>query len=210
VPLRVLLADDHPLVRQGLRALLERQQLQVVAEAGDGHEAVRLAEVHVPDIGVLDLSMPGWNGLEAAGEIIRRVPGVRLVLLTMHTDEHHIVAALRVGVRAYVFKTQAACDLLEAIQVVVNGGIYLSPGVSRVVVGAYLAGRSMAADVLAPREREVLRLVADGKTSKEIASVLGLSVKSAEKYRARIMDKLDIHTTADLVRYAIRQRLVEP
>jgi DNA-binding NarL/FixJ family response regulator len=210
VPLRIILADDHALVRKGFRALLEREELQVVAEAGDGLEAVRLAEVHHPDVVVLDLAMPQLTGLEAAGEILRRVPGVRLVLLTMHTDEYQIVAALRTGIRAYVLKAQGAHDLIQAIRDVVNGGIYLSPGVSRVVVDAYLAGRSVPADPLGAREREVLQLIADGKTSKEIAALLGLSVKSTETYRARIMDKLDIHETAGLVRYAIRHRLVDP
>jgi DNA-binding NarL/FixJ family response regulator len=210
VPLRILLADDHQVVRQGFRALLEGQGFEVVAEAADGREAVRLAETHHPDVAVLDLSMPHLNGLDAAADILRRVTGVRLVLLTMHKDEHQIVAALRAGIRGYVLKSQAAKELTQAIQEVANGGMYLSPGVSRVVVDAYLAGRSTPADPLAPREREVLQLVAEGKTSKEIASALGLSVKSAESYRARIMDKLDIHDTAGLVRYAIRQRLIEP
>lgn len=210
MPLRILLADDHQVVRQGFRALLESQGFEVVAEAADGREAVRLAEIHDPDVAVLDLSMPHLNGLDAAGDILRRVKGIRLILLTMHKDEHQIVAALRAGVRGYVLKSQAAKELTQAIHEVANGGMYLSPGVSRVVVDAYLAGRNTPANPLAPREREVLQLVAEGKTSKEIASALGLSIKSAESYRARIMAKLDIHDTAGLVRYAIRQGLIEP
>jgi DNA-binding NarL/FixJ family response regulator len=210
VSLRILLADDHQVVREGFRALLESCGFQVVAEAADGREAVRLAKTHHPDVAVLDLSMPELNGLDAAGDIFRQVPGVRLVLLTVHKDEHLVVAALRAGIRGYVLKTQAAKQLTEAIQEVAKGGLYLSPGVSRVVVDAYLAGRIMPADALGPREREVLQLVAEGKTTKEIASAIGLTVKSAESYRARIMDKLDIHDTAGLVRYAIRQGLIQP
>lgn len=210
MPLRILLADDHQVVRQGFRALLDSQGFEVVAEAADGREAIRLAEIHHPDVAVLDLSMPHLNGLDAAADIRRRVTGVRLILLTMHQDEHQIVAALRAGIRGYVLKSQAAKELTQAIQEVANGGMYLSPGVSRVVVDAYLAGRNTPADPLAPREREVLQLVAEGRTSKEIASALGLSIKSAESYRARIMAKLDIHDTAGLVRYAIRHGLIEP
>lgn len=210
MPLRILLADDHQLVRQGFRALLERHGFEVVAEAANGREAVRLADRHHPDVAVLDLSMPQLNGLDAAADMLRRVPGVRIVLLTMHKDEHQIVGALRAGVRAYVLKTQAAQDLIQAIQDVMNGEMYLSPGVSRAVVDAYLAGRNTPTDPLAPREREVLQLVAEGKTSKEIASLLGLSAKSAESYRARIMDKLGIHDTAGLVRYAIRRGVIQP
>ncbi|HSL22780.1 MAG TPA: response regulator transcription factor [Vicinamibacterales bacterium] len=210
MPRRILLADDHQVVRQGFRALLERHGFEVVAEAADGREAVQLAEAHHPDVAVLDLSMPQLNGVDAASEILRHVPGVRVVLLTVHKDDHQIVGALRAGIRAYVLKTQAARDLTEAIHTVVKGEVYLSPGVSRAVVDAYLTGQSTPADPLTPREREVLQLVAEGKTSKEIASMLGLTVKSAESYRARIMDKLDIHDTAGLVRYAIRRGLIEP
>ncbi len=209
MPLRILLADDHHVVRQAFRVLLERQGFDVVAEAGDGSEAVRLAETHRPDVAVLDLSMPRLNGRDAASDILQRVPGVRIVLLTMHKDEHQVVGALRAGIRGYVLKSEASNDLIRAIQVVAKGQVYLSPGVSHAVVEAYLTGRNTPADPLAPRERAVLQLVAEGKTTKEIASTLGLSVKSAESYRARIMTKLDIHDTAGLVRYAIRHGLVE-
>lgn len=207
--LRILLADDHQIVRQGLRALLERDGCTVVADAADGCEAIELAETHRPDVAVLDVSMPQMNGLSAGSEILRRIPGVRVVLLTMHTEEYQIVAALRLGIRGYVLKTQAAHELIQAIHEVVHGGTYLSPEVSRIVVDAYLAGRSTPNELLAPREREVLQLVAEGRTSKEIASVLAISVKSAESYRARIMEKLDIHETAGLVRYAIRHQLIQ-
>jgi len=210
VPLRVLLADDHQVVRQGFRALLERDAFEIVDEAADGQEAVRKAQAQCPDIAVLDLSMPVVNGLDAAREILRGCPRTRVVLLTMHTEEHQIVAALRAGIRGYVVKTQAVDELVRALHEVARGGTYLSPSVSRFVVDAYLAGGGPPADPLTPRESQVLRLVAEGKTTKEVASLLGLSVKTAESYRARLMQKLDIHETAGLVRYAIRQGLVEP
>jgi two-component system, NarL family, response regulator NreC len=208
--LRIMLADDHQIVRQGLRALLEREGFLIVAEATNGPEAVQLAHTQKPDVAILDLMMPGLNGFDAAYQILQERRETRIVLLTMHAEEHQIAAALRAGIRAYVLKTQAAEDLVHAIRQVVAGQIYLSPGVSRVVVESYLAGSIPAADPLTPRERQVLQLVAEGKTSKEIAALLDLSVKTAESYRTRLMEKLDIHDTAGLVRYAIRRGLIEP
>jgi two-component system, NarL family, response regulator NreC len=205
---RILIADDHQIVRQGLRALLERAQFEVVAEAGDGSEAVRLAEALKPDIAVLDLVMPTLNGLDAGRQILQRTP-TAVILLTMHTGEHHVAAALRAGIKGYLLKSQAAEDLVHAIREVARGQVFLSPEVSRIVVDGYLSG-SAAVDPLAPREREVLQLVAEGRTSKEIAVQLGLSVKTAESYRTHIMEKLDIHETAGLVRYAIRRGLITP
>jgi DNA-binding NarL/FixJ family response regulator len=207
---RVLLADDHLIVRQGVKALLEGSGLEVVGEASDGHQAVALAEKLRPDVAVLDLTMPKLNGLDTARQILQHNPRTSIVLLTMHTEEHHVAAALRAGVRAYLVKTQAAEDLLQAIREVVRGQIFLSSAVSRVVVDGYLSGAKAPTDPLAPREREVLQLVAEGKTSKEIAVILGVSPKTAESYRAHIMEKLDIHETAGLVRYAIRLGLVIP
>ena len=206
--LRILLADDHQIVRQGLRALLERANFEIIAEASDGQEAVRLAETLKPDIAVLDLVMPLLNGLDAGRQIIQR--GVSsVILLTMHTGEHHVTAALKAGIRGYLLKSQAAEDLVHGIREVSRGRIFLSPEVSRIVVDGYLSGTTLS-DPLAPREREVLQLVAEGKTSKEIAAQLGLSVKTAESYRTHIMEKLDIHETAGLVRYAIRRGLITP
>ena len=210
MPLRIVLADDHSIVREGLRLLLERDGLQVVAEAADGREAVRLAQAHKPDVVVLDLMMPLLNGLEAGREIIQSGAAKGAILLTMHTQEHQIAAALRAGIRGYLLKTQAAEDLVHAIRDVFRGEIYLSPGVSQVVVDGYLHGGLPAGDPLAPRERQVLQLVAEGKTSKEIATLLGLTVKTAESYRARLMEKLDLHETAALVRYAIRHGIIDP
>ena len=209
MPLRILLADDHHIVRQGLRVLLEREGLQVVGEATNGQEAVRLAQTHKPDVAVLDLMMPSLNGLEAGREILQTHAATAVILLTMHTQEHQIATALRAGIRGYLLKTQAAEDLVHAIHEVLRGEVYLSPGVSRIVVDGYLTGARPEEDPLAPRERQVLQLVAEGKTSKEIAVILGLTVKTAESYRARLMEKLDVHETAGLVRYAIRHGIID-
>jgi len=210
MPLRILLADDHLIVRQGVRAWIERAGLEVVGEATDGMEAVRLADAHKPDVAILDLVMPKMSGLEAARQIQQCSSRTAVILLTMHTEEHHVALALRTGIRGYVLKTQAAEDLLQAIRDVTRGQVYLSPGVSRAVIDGYLSGVPAAADPLTSREAQVLKLVAEGHTSKEIAVLLGLSVKTAESYRAHVMEKLDIHETAGLVRYAIRRGLVDP
>jgi len=210
MPRRVLLADDHDVVRQGFRALLEREGVDVVGEAADGREAVRLAEALEPDVAVLDLSMPGLNGLDAARTMLRSRPKLGVVMLTMHADEQHVVAALRAGARGYVLKTQAADALTQAIRQVAEGFTYLTPSVTQVVVDAYLAGREAPPNPLTPRECEVLQLVAEGRTTKEIAGLLDLTVKTAESYRARIMEKLAIHDTAGLVRYAIRHGIIQP
>jgi two-component system response regulator NreC len=210
VALRLLLADDHEVVREGLKVLLERQGFDVVAEAGDGREAVHRARDVAPDVAVLDLSMPELNGLDAAQEITRLSPRTRCILLTMHSEYPHVIEALRGGLRGYVVKTHAATDLVHAIHEVCRGRIYLSASISQAVIETYLAKAEPAPDPLTPREREVLQLVADGKTTKEIAELLRVSVKTAEGHRIRIMKRLDIHATAGLVRYAIRQGLVQP
>ena len=208
MPLQIFIADDHQMVREGLKMLLERAGFKVVGEASDGQEAVRRVRDLVPDVAVLDLAMPLLNGLEAAREILRDSPRTRPILLTMHTEDPYVTAALRVGVKAYVLKTQAAPDLIQAIEEVSRDRIYLSPGISRTVVEAYLA--KTEPDPLSPREREVLQLVAEGRTTKEIARLLGVGVKTAENHRTRILSKLDIHETAGLVRYAIRRGLINP
>lgn len=209
MPVRVLLADDHRIVRQGVKALLERAGFWVVGECADGLEAVRLAKELSPDVAVVDLAMPLLNGLEAASEIQQCAPRTKTVLLTMHTEDQYVLQAVRAGIRACVLKTHAVEDLIRAIEEVLRGETYLSPGMSRVLVDAYLAKTELPTDPLTARERQVLQLVAEGKTTKEIAKLLGLSVKAAESHRTRIMDKLDIHQTAGLVRYAIRQGLIQ-
>jgi DNA-binding NarL/FixJ family response regulator len=206
---RVLLADDHAIVRQGIRALLERAGYQVVAEAGNGHEAVDLAIALAPDVAVLDLAMPLLNGLEAARAIRQAAPRTRTLLLTMHTEDEYVLAALEAGVRGCVIKAHAVEDLIRALEEIQRGQVYLSPGVSRALVKAYLARKEVPPDPLTARERQVLQLVAEGKTTKEIAQLLEISVKGVESHRARIMDKLGIHHTAGLVRYAIRRGLTQ-
>jgi DNA-binding NarL/FixJ family response regulator len=208
VSLGILLADDHVLFRQALKVVLEREGFAVLADACDGQEAVRLAETLRPDVAVLDVAMPLLNGLDAARQILKTSPRTRVIVLTMYTEDHYVLGALRAGVRGYVIKTQAAQDLIEAIRTVNQGMTYLSPGVSAAIVDACLTQKASAADPLTLRERQVLQLVAEGKTTKEIADVLDLGVKSAESYRTRIMQKLEIHTTAGLVRYAIREGLI--
>src|SRR5213593_1373014 len=192
MPNRILLADDHAIVRQGLRALLEREGYTVVAEAGDGQEALREARERCPDVAVLDFSMPLLNGLDAAREILKVCPRARAILLTMHTDDHYVLEAVRAGIKGYVVKTQASADLVRAIHEVLRGMMYLSPGISQAVVEAYLAKSEMPPDPLTSREREVLQLVAEGKSTKEIAKLLGISFKTAESHRTRIMKKTNI------------------
>jgi DNA-binding NarL/FixJ family response regulator len=210
MPVRLILADDHHIVRQGLRALLEREGLEIAAEAADGRAAVTLVEVYHPTIAVLDLSMPGVNGIDAAREILQRHPDVGIILLTVHNEDYQVVSALRAGIRGYVIKTQVADELVRAIREVAAGGMYLSPDVSRIMIGVYLSGAELPADPLTPRDRQILQLIAEGRTTKEVGVLLGLSTKTAESYRARIMERLGIHHTAGLVRYAIRRGLIEP
>ena len=205
---RILLADDHAVVREGLRALLESTGFQVVGEAGDGREAVGLAAKLQPDVVAMDISMPDLNGIDAARSVLRAAEGTRVIVLTMHAEDSYVVEALRAGVRGYVLKTQAAADLVRAIHEVLRGAIYLSPAVSSTLVRAYLAGTPLPPDPLTPREREVLQLIAEGYSTKEAAARLGVSVKTAETHRTRLMNKLDIHDTAGLVRYATRRGLV--
>ena len=207
--LRILLADDHQIVRQAVRMLLERHGMQVVAEGADGREAVALAAMTNPDLAVIDLAMPELNGIDCARQILQARPATGVVLLTYQINQRQIARALRAGVRGYVLKTQAGDDLVRAIREVFARGTYLSPGISHIVVGDYLQGGEPAVDPLTVREREVLQLVAEGRTTKEVAAVLRLSTKTAESYRARLMHKLEIHNTAGLVRYAIRHGVIQ-
>jgi two-component system, NarL family, response regulator NreC len=209
MPIRVVLADNHALVRQGLKALLEREGFLVAGEAADGQEAIRLVTSVRPDIAIFDISMPHLNGLDAARQLQKAAP-TRIILLTRHDEDPYITEALRAGVKGYVLKSQAATDLVQAIHQVVRGGIYLSPGISRAVVEAYLSKTEPAADPLTARERQVLQMIGEGNSTKDVARVLGISVKTAESHRARLMRKLDIHETASLVRYAIRRGLIQP
>jgi DNA-binding NarL/FixJ family response regulator len=210
MPLRIMIADDHVMVRQGLRALLEREKYKVVGEASEGREAVQVAKDLHPDVCLLDLAMPVLNGMDCCREILKDVPRTRIIMLTMHAEDHYVLAALRSGAAGYVVKSRAAADLLQAIREVQRGHFYLSPGVSGAVVSAYLAKSDLPADSLTPRERQVLQLIAEGRTTKEAAAILEISVKTAETHRSRLMQKLEVHETAGLVRHAIRLGVVQP
>jgi DNA-binding NarL/FixJ family response regulator len=210
MPTRIVLADDHVLVRQGLKSLLEREHFQVMAEASDGQDAVRLIEAHKPDIAILDISMPTLNGIDASRGLSRTSPKTKVILLTQHEEEQYIHEALEAGVKGYVLKNQVANDLIQAIRQVCRGEFYLSPGISRAVMEAYRNKSERPADPLTVRERQVLQLIAEGKSTKDTASVLGISVKTAESHRMRLMQKLNIHETASLVRYAVRRGLIQP
>jgi DNA-binding NarL/FixJ family response regulator len=204
-----MLADDHEMVRQGLRVLLEREGFEVVAEAPDGREAMKLCEVHRPEVAILDVAMPLLNGVDAAREIIKTNPRTKVVLLTMHTEDHLILESLRAGVTGYVLKTKAASELVQALRAVCRGEMFLTHSISRTIVQAFLLKDDLPEKPISDRERQVLQLVAEGKTTKEIAALLGISVKTAESHRSNMMEKLDIHDTAGLVRYAVRKGIIQ-
>jgi len=207
---RVLVADDHPVVRQGLKSLLTREGFSVVGEAADGREALRQVEALHPDVALLDLAMPSLNGLDAAREIMQSSAGTKVVILTQHAEEPYILEALRAGVHGYVLKSQSVSDVVQAIRDVTRGKLYVSPTISEVVVSAYRGQTRLPADLLTTREREVLQLVAEGKSTKQIAELLGIAQKTAESHRSHLMVKLGIHQVAGLVRYAVRRGLVQP
>jgi DNA-binding NarL/FixJ family response regulator len=204
MPVRVLLSDDEVMLRQSLRAYLERQDFTVVAETSDGREAVELARKHRPDVAVLEIGLPRLNGLHAARELLRASPSLGIILLTRVLDEEYVRDALRDGVRGFMVKSQSLDDVVRALRDVAQGAVYVAPAASRAVVRASQALRRGGRESLSLREREVLRLVAEGKTTKQIAGLLDIRPKTAAFYRARLMKKLNIHDIAHLVRYAIR------
>jgi DNA-binding NarL/FixJ family response regulator len=210
MPIRVVLADDHLIVRQGLRLLLEKEQFEVIGEASNGLEAIELIRQLRPDIAVLDYEMPRLGGLGVLTELPRISPKTGSIILTRHMEEPYAIEALRAGARGYVLKTQAGNDVVAAIRHVHRGEVYLSPRISKVVVEAYLASTDLQSVALTSRERQVLQLVGEGHSTKQIAALLGISAKTADSHRATLMDKLDIHQVAGLVRYAIRSGLIEP
>ena len=211
-PLRILLADDHIMVRQGLRKVLEeRPEWQVVAEAGDGHEAVRLAELHKPNVAVLDVAMPLLNGIEATRRIAKRVPQTRILILSMYSDEAYVTQMMKAGATGYLLKDSAGVDLLEAVQSVAQGKSYFSPAVARLMLDDYARQRGTEDDryqSLSDREREIFQLIAEGKANKEIAALLFISLSTVETHRARIMEKLDLHSAAEIVLYAVRRGVI--
>jgi two-component system response regulator NreC len=208
--IRVVLADDHVLVRQGLKSLLDREGFQVVAEASDGQEALRHVQSLKPDIAVMDITMPILNGLEAARQLKISSPQTQIILLTQHVEEQYLSDALEARVKGYVLKSQVASDLIQAMRQVSRGGVYLSPSVSSAVMEAYRSKSEKPKDPLTSRERQLLQLIAEGKSTRDAASLLGISVKTAETHRTRLMKKLDIHETASLVLYAVRRGIVQP
>jgi DNA-binding NarL/FixJ family response regulator len=213
-PIHVLLAEDHALVRAGFRALLENLHgIQVIAEAGDGREAMRLIETHRPDVVLMDITMPGLNGLEAAARVANEFPYVHVIILSMHANEEYVLQALRAGAAGYLLKDADPTELELAVTAVARGETYLSPPVSKHVIADYVrrvGDESSSLVQLTPRQREVLQLIAEGHTTKEIARMLGISVKTVGTHRTQLMERLDIHDIAGLVRYAIRVGLVSP
>jgi DNA-binding NarL/FixJ family response regulator len=213
VPLKtkILLADDHPMVRRGLRMVLDAEHdLEVVAEAGDGAEAVRLALSAEPDLAVLDVAMPNMTGLQAAAELHRRRPELRTLMLSMYDSEQYFFEALKAGASGYVLKSAADRDLVEACRAAMRGEPFLYPAAVTALIRDYLARGDDPSDPLTPRELEIVKLVAEGRTSEEIAAALVISKKTVEHHRSHILEKLGMRDRVDLTRYAIRRGLVEP
>jgi DNA-binding NarL/FixJ family response regulator len=212
MPVRVLLADDHRLVRAGIRSLLEGvADVQVVAEARDGHKALALIEQTQPQVALIDIAMPGLNGLEVTERAMQAFPHLRIIILSMYTTEEYVLRALRAGAAGYLMKDADIAELELAIDAVVRGESYLSPAVSKYVadyVRRVGEGATSALDQLTPRQREVLQLIAEGHTTRQIAQIMDISDKTVETHRANLMDRLDIHDIAGLVRYAVRVGII--
>ncbi len=208
--IRILLADDHALVRHGFRMILAAQpDMEIAGEAGNGREAVELAEKLKPDVVVMDVTMPELNGIEATRRLIELSPRTRVLALSMHKDAVYVREILRAGARGYLLKDSADADLLAAVRAVAKGEGYLSPGVSDAVLSDYRRHVTDPLDLLTTREREVLQMIAEGKTNKEIATSLNLSVYTVEAHRGRLMEKLNLHSTGELVRFAVRSGLID-
>ena len=213
--IRILLADDHTVVRQGLRRVLEEHpDWHVVAEASNGRDAVRQAEEHTPDIAILDVAMPLLNGIEATRQILRHVPGVRVLVLSMHADEAYVTQVLRAGAAGYLLKDSADVDLVQAVSAVIAGKSFFSPAIARLMQDEYATQRSEERGVvdryelLSEREREVFQLIAEGKANKEIAALLGISPSTVETHRARILEKIDVHSAVEVALYAVRRGII--
>jgi len=212
--IRILLADDHIVMRSGLRLLLERQpNLQVVAEAADGQEAVRLAAAEKPEVVIMDIAMPHLNGVEATRQIVTRNPEMAVVILSMHSDESYVLRSLKAGARAYLLKDSAEADLIAAIHAIQEGKSFFSPGVRRILKEDYVhqlakLGVEDTYELLTPREREVLQLVAEGKSNKEVANLLNLSLYTVETHRTHILQKLNLHSVPELILYAVRKGII--
>jgi two-component system response regulator NreC len=212
--IRIILADDHKLMRSGLRVLLEQQQdFAVVGEASDGREAVTLVNSQKPDVLVMDIGMPNLNGVEAAAQITQSHPEISIVMLSMHSDESYVLRALKAGAKGYLLKDSAETDLIRAVHSVAEGKSFFSPAVSKVLLDDYVrklkrSGTEDPYDLLTPREREVLQLVAEGKSNKDVAQLLNLSVYTVETHRSNIMEKLNLHGVPELILYAVRKGII--
>lgn len=213
-PIRILLADDHNIMRRGLRLLLERQPgFSVVSEASDGRQAVEQAEATKPDVVVLDIAMPNLSGIEAAGRISEMLPQVAIVILSMHADESYVLRALKAGAKGYLLKDSAESDLIQAIKAASDGKAFFSPEISKILVEDYVRemGKRGAEDsyqLLTPREREILQLLAEGKSNKDIATLLNLSLYTVETHRRNVQEKLNLHSLAELILYAVRKGII--
>jgi two-component system, NarL family, response regulator NreC len=212
--IRIVLVDDHELMRSGLRVLMEQQpDLTVVGEASDGRDAVALVASRKPDVLVMDIGMPSLNGIEAAAQITQSHPEVSIVMLSMHSDESYVLRALKAGAKGYLLKDSAEADLIRAVRAVAEGKSFFSPAVSKVLLDDYVrklkrSGTEDPYDLLTPREREILQLVAEGKSNKEIAQLLNLSVYTVETHRSNIMEKLNLHGVPELILYAVRKGII--
>jgi DNA-binding NarL/FixJ family response regulator len=212
--IRILLADDHGLVRKGLRLLIESQDgMEVVGEACDGREALKLAGELKPEIAILDIAMPNLNGIDAAAQLAKRGDKVRVIILSMHSDESYVVRALDAGARGYLLKDSAEEDLVQAIRTVAQGRPYFSPAISATLLEDYIRtlhqrGLTDTYDLLTDREKEVLQLLAEGKSNKEVAALLNLSPYTVETHRTNLMQKLNLHNTAEIVLYAVRKKII--
>jgi two-component system, NarL family, response regulator NreC len=212
--IRILLADDHAVVRDGLRALLERQSdMAVVAEAGDGRECVQMAENHLPDVVLMDVAMPEMNGIEAARRIIAASPKTGVVMLSMHQDESYVLRSLKAGAKGYLLKDSPREDVLSAVRAASEGRSFLSRKVSRMLQEDYVRqlesrGLEDSYELLTGREREILQLLAEGKANKDVANLLNISLTTVETHRGHILQKLSLHSTAELILYAVRKRII--
>ena len=213
-PVRILLADDHTVMRNGLRLLLERPpNLQVVGEAADGRQAVALSESANPDVVIMDIGMPNLNGIEAARQIVTHNPRTAIAILSMHSDESYVIRALKAGARAYLLKDSAEADLLAAVRALSEGKSFFSPAISRILVEDYMRqlerqGAEDTYELLTNREREILQLLAEGKTNKEVAAMLNLSLYTVETHRTHILQKLNLHSVPELILYAVRKGII--
>jgi len=213
--IRIVLADDHTIIRSGLRLLLEQQpDFKVVAEASDGRQAVQLVARHHPNVVILDIGMPELNGIEATRQIVAQDPHPDVVILSMHSDESYVLRALKAGARAYILKNAAEADLIRAVQAVSEGKSFFSPVISKMLLEDYVRQVREkevedSYDLLTPREREILQLIAEGKTNKEMATILGLSPHTIETHRGNILEKLNLHSVPELILYAVRKGIIQ-